>query len=400
MLQVREAHATIIGHVKPLLAESMPLDASALGLMLAEDVASDIDMPPFDKALMDGYAIRAADLPGEAATFAVIGEITAGQVARQAVRPGQALGIMTGAPLPSGADAVVIVERSRPIEGNQICLDGPVRSGQNVLFRAQEMRRGETVLHTSAVLRPQEFGLLAAVGRTAVRAVPRPSVAILSTGDELVEPSLTPGPGQIRNSNAASLMALTQQAGGRSRYLGIAPDEPGTLRRLLAEGMRDPVLILSGGVSAGTRDLVPAALAALGVRAHFHKVAMKPGKPVFFGTHGDSLVFGLPGNPASVMVCFALFVRPAIRALGGQAEPGPKLIDAVLEEDFAYQSDRPTYHPARLLETTAGRRVRPVPWQGSADLRSLTAANAFMVLEPADAPYRAGAHLAVLDIEA
>jgi molybdopterin molybdotransferase len=277
--------------------------------------------------------------------------------------------------------------------------DQPPRRGQNLLTQGQEMRRGETVLGTGAVLRPQEFGLLATVGRTSVRVYPRPSVAILSTGDEVVEAAQTPGPGQIRNGNGPMLLAQVARAGGVPRYLGIARDSLEVLKPRVAEGLRCPALVLSGGVSAGKLDLVPGVLQELGVQAHFHKVEMKPGKPVFFGTRADTLVFGLPGNPVSALVCFELFVRPALRRLLGQAKAEPRLLEAVLTEDFAYKTNRPTYHPAWLEASAGGWQVRAVPWFGSPDLRGLARANAFAVLTPGDHRYQAGQRITVLRTE-
>lgn len=396
MLAIADAQALVLKHAKPLPPQSEPL-TTALGRVLAEDVASDLSMPPFDKALMDGYAVRAADLPEGRGTLTVVDEITAGQTPRVPVGPGQAARIMTGAPIPGGADAVVMIERTRSVEGNRVEIDDrPVKPGQNILHQGREMRAGETVLSAGAVLRPQEFGLLASVGRTAVRVHPAPVVAILATGDELVEAPHKPGPGQIRNGNGPLLVGQVARAGGVPRYLGIARDELAGLRTLMQEGLRAPVLVLSGGVSAGKMDLVPHVLGELGVEPHFHKVAMKPGKPVFFGTRGDTLVFGLPGNPVSVMVCFELFVRPALRRLAGHADAGPRVVRAVLVEDFPYRTDRPTYHPARLEDGPDGWRVRIVPWFGSPDLRALTQANAFAVLPVGDHHHRAGQRLEVL----
>jgi molybdopterin molybdotransferase len=391
MLSVAEAQALVLQHASPLPPVPAPLSPAALGLVLAEEVVSDLDMPPYDKSLMDGFALRAGDLPDGRGILTVIEEIHAGQTPRKAVGPGQAARIMTGAPLPAGADAVVMVERSRMLDSERVQLDDrAVRPGQNVLPRAKEMRRGETVLAPGAVLRPQEFGLLATVGRTSVRVHPAPRVAILSTGDEVVEPGQVPGPGQIRNSNGPMLTALVSRAGGLPNYLGIAGDRLESLRPLVAEGLRASVLILSGGVSAGQRDLVPGVLQEQEVQPHFHKVEMKPGKPVFFGSRGQTLVFGLPGNPVSTLVCFELLVRPALRRLLGHADPGPRVRTAVLARDFAYNTDRPTYHPARLEETSSGWAVQPVAWFGSPDLRALVQANALVLLPPGNQRHPAG----------
>jgi molybdopterin molybdotransferase len=366
-----------------------------LGLVLAEDVASDLDMPPFDKALMDGYAVRAADVRGEA-TLTVVEEVTAGRVATKAVEAGQATQIMTGTALPRGADAVVQVERTTRLDGNRVRLADLPRPGQNVMPRAKEMRKGETVLTAGTVLRPQELGLLAAVGRTSTRVYRRPAVAVLSTGDEVVEPSGTPGPGQIRNSNATLLAAQVARARAAPRYLGIARDTLDSLRPLVADGLTADVFLLSGGVSAGTLDLVPQVLHEAGVTPVFHKVAMKPGKPLFFGTKGGTLVFGLPGNPVSGLVGFELFVRPALRVLMGRADPGPTLFRARLGTVWDLKADRPTYHPARLVWTAGGWEATPSPWLGSADLRAVTQANAFIVFPEGTQHYDAGTAVAVL----
>jgi molybdopterin molybdotransferase len=399
MLTVAEAQAIVLRHVRPLPPVTIELAESALGMVLAEDVVSDLDMPPFDKAMMDGYAVGCADLPAGRGTLAVVEEVTAGQTPQHSLQAGQATRIMTGAPIPPGADAVVMVERTR-LDGHRVVIDDrPPQSGQNIMPRGREMRRGEVVLLAGAVLRPQELGLLASVGRTSARLHPTPQVRILSTGDELVDASQTPGPGQIRNSHEQMLRAQVKRAGGAPLFLGIARDHRDSLQPLVAEGLRGDVLVLSGGVSAGVADLVPAVLQEAGVQAHFHKVAMKPGKPVLFGTRGNTLVFGLPGNPVSALVCFELFVRPALRRLAGQAQPGPFLIRAVLAEDFAYRTDRPTYHPASLEIADGGFCVRAVPWYGSPDLRGLTKANAFVIFPPGDHRHQAGQVVDVLRVE-
>jgi molybdopterin molybdotransferase len=406
-LSVADAQAIVRRHVQPLPAEPMPLSSAALGLVLAADVVSDLDMPPYNKSLMDGYAVRCVDLVDGKNTLEVVEEITAGRVPRRPLGARQASRIMTGAPVPPGADAVVMVERTRVDADGQVAIeDRPPHPGQNILPRGAEMRRGDIVLPAGTVLRPQEFGVLATVGRCTVTLYPRPRVAILSTGDELVEPGEAPAEGQIRNSNATMLVAQTCRAGGGPRYLGIGRDDPVHLRPMICDGLKSHVLLLSGGVSAGKLDLVPDLLRQAGVAAHFHKVELKPGKPVFFGTArrfdggAPTLVFGLPGNPVSVLVCFELFVRPALRRLCGHTDPGPHFVPAALAEDFSYRSDRPTYHPAHVTLGASGSWVvRPVPWFGSADLRALTQANALMVIPPGDQRHRAGHSFDVLMVD-
>ncbi len=397
MLSVSEALALVLQHARPLAPTSAALGPEALGLILAEDVASDLDMPPYDKAMMDGYAICAADLAAGHAVLGIIEEVTAGKVPQLPLGPGQATRIMTGAPIPAGADAVIPVERTKALAADQVQLDdAPPTPGHNILYRGREMRCGDRVLSAGAVLRPAEFGLLATVGRTAALVHPRPRVALLSTGDEVVEPAQTPGPGQIRNSNTPMLVAQTARAGAVPLALGIARDRLDSLRPLISEGLKADVLVLSGGVSAGKFDLVPGVLQELGVVPHFHKVEMKPGKPVFFGTHAGGLVFGLPGNPVSSLVCFELFVRPALRRLQGHADPGPRMVPLPLAEDFAYRTDRPTYYPAKLELHADGWRVRPVPWFGSADLRALCGTDALLLFPVGDHKHRAGQTFPVL----
>jgi molybdopterin molybdotransferase len=406
MITVSAALTTVLAHTRPLPSEVVPLTPAHLGGVLAEDVRSDLDMPPYDKAMMDGYAVRTADLPEGCGELAVIEEVRAGQTPRLALAEKQATHIMTGAMIPPGADAVVMVERTRMADDGRVHIDdASLQPGRNILPQGREMRRGDTVLWAGAVLRPQEFGLLATVGRTTAAVVPSPRVAVLSTGDEVVEAAQTPGPGQIRNSNGPMLLAQIARAGGLPHYLGIAHDRLDSLGPLVAEGLNADVLLLSGGVSAGKLDLTPDVLQEAGVVAHFHKVEMKPGKPVLFGTRERSdgrpptLVFGLPGNPVSSFVCFELFVRPAVRRLRGLTVNDAAMVSAVLTEDFAYRTDRPTYHPARLEIGDGGWRVRAVPWFGSADLRGLLEMDALVVFPPGDHRHLTGTRLPVLRLD-
>jgi molybdopterin molybdotransferase len=396
MLSVAEALETVLRHAGPLPPVEVALGPTALGLALAEAVVSDIDSPPHDKSMMDGYAVRCADLAGGSAVVEITEEITAGRTPQREVGPGQAARIMTGAPIPTGADAVVMVERSRPLDGGRVSLDDRPRPGHNILPRGRELRRGEAVLPSGHPLRPQELGLLATVGRTTVRAYPAPVVSVLATGDELVPAERMPGPGQIRNSNGPMLLAQVARAGGSGRDRGIVPDRTDDLRERIGAALSDPVVLLAGGVSMGTLDLVPGVLSDLGVEPHFHKVRLKPGKPLFFGTRGGTLVFGLPGNPVSSFVGFELFVRPALRRLRGLSDAGPRVVPVPLAEEFAADNDRPTYHPARLEVGPDGWRVRPVPWFGSPDLKALTQADALLVLPAGAQRYEEGQSVPVL----
>lgn len=398
LLSVGDAQGIVLRYAEALGAVEKAA-SELLGTVLAEDIISDVDSPPFDKALMDGYAVRVADMTGKGVGLEVIEEVTAGQTPKRPIRPGQATRIMTGAPIPEGADVVVPFEQTQCNDMRVELQTGPMDPGKNIMARGREMRRGEKVLEAGTLLRPVELGILAAVGRVSARVNGRPRVAILSTGDEIVEAPTVPGPGQIRNSNGPMLTSLAQRAGGLPNYLGNAPDRLEVLQSMVVEGLKHDVLILCGGVSAGKLDLVPGALREGGVTAHFHKVAMKPGKPVFFGTRGKTLVFGLPGNPVASFVCFELFIHPAMRRLRGLAEAGPRFVDASCGEAFSHHTDRPTYHPARLEADGAGWRVRRVPWFGSPDLRSLAAANGLMLLPVGSHQFPAGHVLRVLAID-
>jgi len=396
MLSVQAAQELVLRNASRLPPASATLSHALLGLTLAEAITSPLDSPPFAKALVDGYAVRCED--GTVARR-VIEEVVAGQVPRIPLSTGHATRIMTGAPLPEGADAVVMQERTELRPEGFVALQESPRPGQNIMPRGREMRRGETVLAPGKPLQPQHLGLLATLGRTSVQIVARPRVAILATGDELVEPELDPGPGQIRNSNGPLLMGLTARAGGTPVYLGIASDDAEKLKQLVARGLEADVLLLSGGVSAGKLDLVPAVLEAEGVNPVFHKVFMKPGKPLFLGTLGRRLVFGLPGNPVSTFAGFELFVRPALRALMGYDDPLPRVVTARLQQAHRHQSDRPTYHPAVLGEDAGGRWTRPVPWFGSPDLRAVCAADGLCVFEAGTRDFAAGEKVPVLLLE-
>lgn len=389
MTEVPVALATVLDRARALAAEAVALGPAALGRVLAEDVASDIDSPPYDKSIMDGYAVRSADVQGPT-TLAVIEEVAAGRMPTRTVGPGQATRIMTGAPIPDGADAVVPHEATTP-DGSGVRFTKPVPAGQFVLSRGREMKAGEVVVPAGTVLGPAALGLLAAVGRTTALLCGLPRVSILATGDELVEADQRPAPGQIRNSNGPMLQALAARAGAQPRYLGIGRDDPAVLARLVGQGLDEgDVLILSGGVSAGKFDFVPGVLQEAGVEAHLHKVRMKPGRPLFFGTRGEKLVFGLPGNPLSSFVCFELFVRPALRKLAGHAVPGPTFVPVPLTSVLVADNDRPTYAPARLELTPAGLGVRPAEWFGSADLRAFLRTDALLQLPAGSVNYGAG----------
>jgi molybdopterin molybdotransferase len=390
MLSVDEALRLVLEH-SPQLSPAPRAVHNARGFVLAEPIVSDIDSPPFDKSIVDGYAVIAADVQEVGSELDVLEQITAGQMPTRSVERGTATQIMTGAPLPLGADAVVMVEHTQT-SGNRVRINQtPVKVGQNIMRRATSLSRGQVVLQPGKVIRAVEMGLLAEVGRSAVSVIPRPRVSIGATGNELVDASAMPSPGQIRNSNERLLGGLISQAGGLAFYLGIARDNLAAIDSQIGPGMWQEVLLITGGVSAGVLDLVPQALKHRGVTEIFHKVNVKPGKPVWFGVKDlcaghKTLVFGLPGNPVSALVCFELFVRPAIQKLRGVPPTGLRRIKAQLTKEHRQRGDRPTYWPALLSD----RQVTPLPWQGSGDLRTLTDANCLAYTPPGEHVFAIG----------
>jgi molybdopterin molybdotransferase len=384
MLPVDEAQRLVLDRAVPRGAAVCPL-GHARGRVLAGDVLADRDLPAFPKSMMDGIAIAS----GDSISFMVVDEIAAGRMPTRAIRPGEAARIMTGACLPDGADAVVPVEECE-FDQDRVTIRQTPRQGQHVQPIGREMRLGEVVVPAWTILNPASIGVLATVGCITPIVFPLPTLAVLTTGDEVVEPSNRPGPVQLRNSNGPMLVAQAGPSSAEVRYLGIASDQTHDLKAKITAGLAADVLVLSGGVSMGTRDLVPGVLQELEVESHFHKVAMKPGKPLFFGSRGSTQVFGLPGNPVSSFVGFELFVRPALRKLAGHRSPLPVQVTLPLAEAFRHRSDRPTYHPAMIASGEVGETVCPLPWSGSPDLKGLVGANALAVFPAGECEYRAG----------
>jgi molybdopterin molybdotransferase len=385
MIDFQDALREVMIRAKPLPADSVPL-ADALGRTLARDIRARGPVPPFAKATMDGYAVRAADTrpaAGVAAVeLAVTEDLPAGRVSRRALGPGQAVRIMTGAPLPRGADAVVMVEDTERA-GSRVRILRAVSQGDHIGEAGEDVRKGDLVLEKGDLVGPAEVGMLAALGHASVRVARRPKVAVIATGDEIVEPGRKIRAGQIRNSNGHALRAMALQAGAKADYLGIARDKNSSLKLKIRKAQKADILVLSGGVSVGVYDLVKEELRSFGVRPVFWRVRIKPGKPVFFGLHGRQLVFGLPGNPTSAMVTFHLFVRPAIDKMLGRKAPGMRAGKAVLEKEIALKPGRTQFLRAVLAGDGPGLRVDPFPDQKSGVLRSMVRSRALIVV-PAD----------------
>ena len=383
MIPMNEAVQIVMDSVKPLDSTTVPLMES-LGYTLSERVVSDINMPPFEKATMDGYAVVGADVVGacrsDPVSLEVVEEIQAGSVPTKSISSGLAARIMTGAPMPAGADTVVMVEETVSDNGTVKILEAAV-PGQNRVPLGEDVRKGDTVLEAPCRIRPPEIGILAAVGMTEVPVYRRPIVGVVATGDEIVEPGETPAPGQIRNSNGYSMATQVSRAGGIPKYLGIAGDTVEDLRRVMEEGLDScDCLLLSGGVSAGVYDLVQGVMQDLGVSVLFDRIKMKPGKPLTFGTAGSKLVFGLPGNPVSSLVGLELLVRPAIRKMQAMSDPHRPRVSAKLEASFDQTPGREQFVPAFSVFSAGAWSTRWVGHHGSADLFSISEANSLFVV--------------------
>ncbi|MDQ2809309.1 MAG: molybdopterin molybdotransferase MoeA [Chloroflexota bacterium] len=407
---VAEALAHILAHFAPLPTEPTPLE-DALGRVLAADIAADVDNPPFANSSMDGYAVRAADTIGADRAgprpLRVIGNVAAGYVAAATVGPGEALRIMTGAPLPPGADAVIrfedtsegdAINRGAPHAANRpdprkaawraesgtstVQLYAAVQPGDSVRPAGEDYRAGQMVLARGTVIRPFEIALLAAVGRATVLTHRRPRVVILATGDELVEPGASLGPGQIRNSNSLGLAAQVQAAGGLPIVLGIARDTVAALTACIAEGMAHApdLFVSSAGVSVGDYDMVKEVLDAEGTM-HFWQVRMKPGKPLAFGVLRGVPVLGLPGNPVSALVSMEQFGRPAILQMLGRTALARPTVSVQADTAIPNTSGRDHYIRAVVTRDAAGGyHARSTGEQGSGMLTSLTGANAMLIV--------------------
>jgi molybdopterin molybdotransferase len=378
-----------ISRANPMLPiETVPLE-QAQGRVLAEDVLADRDLPPFHRAIRDGYALRAADLTAPPTILRCVGEAPAGGFFEGEVNPGQCVSIMTGAPLPVGADAVVMVEHTRSL-GDDIEIQRSVRRWENIVLQGREAALGTCVLASGRRLRAGEIGLLATVGKARVGVYRKPNVAILPTGDEVVAVEQHPQWFQIRNSNAATLAAQVTAAGGVPLQLGVAPDRKDVLRERIGQGLDSDLLLLSGGVSMGKFDLVEEVLAELGAEFFFQGVAIRPGKPLVFGRVRDLFFFGLPGNPVSTFVTFEIFVRPALALLGGAAFEPPVFLRARLDKPCRQKTGLTMFVPARVSIHNRDPVVELVGWHGSGDLVGIAAANCFLVIHPDQTELAAG----------
>ena len=412
ILSFEEARALVEEHASRLRPKGRELleILDSQGRVLAEPIHADRDFPPFPRATRDGYAIRAADLDHLPADLRIIGEIKAGgAVPTLSVESGQAAAIMTGAPVPAGADAVVMVEHTSRA-GDRVHVSRRVATDENVVAAGAEAKRGDKLLVPGVRIGYAEVAVAASVGRSRVLVHAKPRVAVLSTGDEVVDIDIPPGPNQIRNSNSFSLAAQIQTAGGEAVVLPIAPDEPSRLRELLVEGLEAELLLITGGVSMGKYDLVEQALAEIKAEFFFTGAQIQPGKPVVFGrvpwcgadtpvreSRGEHKYFlGLPGNPISTMVTFELFAKPMLGALAGISSRNLVFTHAKLKSEIRTKTGLKRFLPALLSGEFEHSEVELVRWQGSGDIAAVARANCYAVIPPDRERIEAGEWVAVL----
>jgi molybdenum cofactor synthesis domain-containing protein len=382
MISVGEAIRIVQQQTQRLPAETVAL-VDALGRVLAEDVIADSDLPPFDRAQMDGYAVLAADTTNAPVKLRIVGEAAAGRGWHDTIKPGEAVRIMTGAPVPSGADSVQKIEVTRELQGEaSVEIAEATRAGQFIVKRASEIKEGETMLGAGREINAAMMAALASFGYARVKVGGRPRVAVLATGTELVPVDERPGPDQIRDSNSFSLGAYAELAGARVERMPVAGDDQTILEsEIEAAALRSDALILSGGVSMGAYDFTKTALRLLGAEIYFERVSLRPGKPTVFARLGRTLIFGLPGNPVSVSVTFNLFARTALRAMQGCRDSALVEEWAVLARGVKGSLERASYLPARLLTNEDGQLMaEPLKWGGSSDFVAFARATALVIV--------------------
>jgi molybdenum cofactor synthesis domain-containing protein len=384
MLRIEDALDIILRHTPTLDEEEVRL-VQAVGRVLRRDCVSDLDLPPFDRARMDGYALRSADtgsaFPGRRVRLRAIGEAAAGRDFDGQVHAGEAVRIMTGAPVPSGADAVEKIEVIRVLDDGLIEIEAPVKPGQFISPRGVEAREGDVVVKSGERITPSIAAALASFGCARLKVSSKPRLALISTGTELVEVEDRPGPSQIRDSNTYSLAGYAEAAGAEVTSAGIAPDDFDATRAAISEALsKSDVLMLSGGVSMGDYDLVKPALGDLGADVLVEKVAMHPGKPTVFAKLGEKIVFGLPGNPVSVAVSFHLFARPALLKMQGAADIHLPRMRAYVARPVKGAPPRRSHQPARLVIRDGRAEAEPLKWSGSSDLVAFMRADCLIVV--------------------
>ncbi|MDY0016328.1 MAG: molybdopterin molybdotransferase MoeA [Candidatus Delongbacteria bacterium] len=385
MIELEKAFELVIENCRTLPEIELTVH-ECLGYICAEDLYAKLDMPPFDKSSMDGFAFKWTEGKNK---YINDGIIPAGEPSDEPLEEGHCIAIMTGAPLPFGADTVIPVEITEKA-GDKIRFTYPAKKYANVSYKAEDIKKDALIFPEGKKIRTQDIALLVAAGFFNIKVYKLPEIAILNTGSEIIEPGQPLKYGQIYNSNGTMLSVMAQNIGINAEYIGIAGDDERSLSLKLTEGLKSDILLISGGVSMGEFDLVPKVLESLGVKKIFHKVAIKPGKPVFFGKTDKCLVFGLPGNPLSNFVGFELFVKTAVRKMTGETELLPVYGEAELTAEFRHKGDRDNYYPAVLKNIEGRMFIDPVHSNGSADITSLSKANCFLIGATGKKSYIAG----------
>ncbi len=421
MLTYNQALQEILKHAHSLAARKTPIE-DAVGRVLAEDIFAQIDMPPFDKSAMDGYALCSSDTINIPVQLKCLGVIQAGEVFKQSLKPGCCIKIMTGAPMPQGAVSVVMVEDTdvchpEPAcgEAKNLCgekilpsagaltersecglpqdnLKGSVeyvevlksvKKGENVCVKAEDIAKGSKLFSKGKLISISDIALLATIGRSFVKTIASPSVAVLNTGGEIIPVGRKLPQNKIYNSNGPQLCALLRSDGITPRYLGIAKDEPVILKKMISQGLKSDIVLISGGVSMGDYDLVPAILKQMDVTELFHKVNIKPGKPLFFGVKNRKLIFGIPGNPVSNFLAYQIFIRLVIRKMMGIENCNLEIKTGIIKKEFRQKPGRKHFVLAKVVQSKNAYYVSPLPGHGSADIAALSAADAFMLVDGA-----------------
>lgn len=378
MITFEEALEAVLRHTRVLSAENIALEDS-IRRILGEDIYSGIEMPPFDKAAMDGYAVNASNIKTNPSVLWCIGTIQAGEAFKGEIKPGECVKIMTGAPLPKNTDSVIMVEDTKQ-DGERIELLKPVKQGDNVCLKGEDLQKKQRVLGKGTQILSSSIAIIATVGRKLVKVFGKPTVAVLNTGGEIVPLGGRLSKNKIYNSNGPMLCTLLKSDGIKPCYLGIAKDNMKDLSAAVKKGLKADILLISGGVSAGDYDLIPDVLEKLGVKKIFHKVNIKPGKPLFFGAQKNKIIFGIPGNPVSNFLTYLLFTRPALYKMMGFKDYKPIFKEGIIEEEFHSKSGRKHFVLAKIAKENEHYKIIPVSSHGSADTLALAQSDAFMIV--------------------
>lgn len=379
MISYEQAISDILKNTYVLADQQIKL-CDSLGRILKENIISNIEMPPFNRSAMDGYALNSFDIKEIPVRLNCIGLIQAGDNFKKRLKRGECVKIMTGAAIPKGADCVVMVEFTKA-RGKEVTILRPAHKWENIFFKGEDFKRGQLVLKEGVKISASHIAILAAVGKKYIKVSPKPKVAILNTGGEIIPLGAKLGKNQIYNSNGPILEALLKSDNIQPIILGIARDNTQELTRAIRKGLSADVLLVSGGVSMGDYDLVPAVLNNLGVKTIFHKVNIKPGKPLFFGVKGKTIVFGIPGNPVSNFLSYLIFTRPAIHKMMGKANYRTEFKQGILDRELRVKSGRRNFVLTQIKRESGACHLMPIAGRSSADTLSLSKAGGFMMLE-------------------